>query len=380
MPLISEYQTINYSSRISTSHPWVSGSSSFLSSQEWFSINHYPLNTSVDDGGPWSLVRKVDKGTVGYHKSNVFDGNFLCNKWDGYVLQPLPSAKSDAALDAFGTTAISQVSPTNPTYSLSTAVGEFAADGIPMVVGARSIMERAHLARSAGGEYLNVQFGWLPLLRDIRGFAEAVKGSHEIIEQYRKGSDTKIRRGYDGPDNHSYYSNDRDGFATSPGSVTGLSGYSGHLLEHTASHQWFRGAFRYHIPSNETQLGKFREWASMSNHLLGWKVTPDTLWNIAPWSWAADWVTNAGDVMANVSNLGTDGLVMQYGYSMAKSLRDINMFSSYWANGGPTTLSRQIMTEYKQRRPATPYGFGINLTTLTPKQVAIVAALGLSRS
>jgi len=120
----------------------------------------------------------------------------------------------------------------------------------------------------------------------------------------------------------------------------------------------------------------------MSDHLLGWKVTPETLWNIAPWSWAVDWFTNTGDVMTNISNLGKDGLVLQYGYSMSHRLREARGVGVFRERGSSNdiTLSRTWLSEWKQRMPATPYGFGVDLGGLTPKQIAIVAALGLSKT
>lgn len=186
----------------------------------------------------------------------------------------------------------------------------------------------------------------------------------------------KIRRGYDSPPVQSTF------YRT--GSMQGVpaadfSGPGG-VTETYFRRQWFRGAFRYHIPASDETYSKFAYWASMSDHLLGWKVTPETVWNIAPWSWAADWFTNTGDVLANISNLGRDGLVMQYGYSMAQSSKEVRTYARFSKRYGQVfDVSRYFLEEWKQRRPATPYGFGIDLKTLTGKQIAIMSALGLSR-
>jgi hypothetical protein len=375
MPIRSTEIFVEGTKRISTSHPWATYRNVHRSTEEMYSINHFPLNLSGDDGGPWHLVRNTDVPTVGYHKNNIFDGEFVANKWDGWIYSAVTPTKTNSEMDSFGTTAIARSAPTNPAFEASTLVGETAFGGVPMVVGGSLYKERVRAARSAGSEYLNVEFGWLPLIRDIQKFARTVKDSDRILREYRKGSDVKIRKGYDGPTSEKTLTNVRTGFATQPSVLSG----SGALTETHSAHQWFRGAFRYHIPTNDTQLGKFQQWASMSDHLLGWKVTPETVWNIAPWSWAADWFTNTGDIMANISNLGKDGLVMQYGYSMAHSRRDIEIIASYNTSRGRTTLTRRQITEYKQRRPATPYGFGTNLSPLTGKQIAVLSALGLSR-
>lgn len=121
----------------------------------------------------------------------------------------------------------------------------------------------------------------------------------------------------------------------------------------------------------------------MSKKLLGISLTPDTVWNLAPWTWAVDWFSNAGDVVSNVTDWAVDGLVLRYGYIMEHSLvRDTYTFV------GPTTFQSEsqrpqaliFSSERKLRRKATPFGFGLNWDGLSPRQLAIAAALGLSRS
>jgi len=156
-------------------------------------------------------------------------------------------------------------------------------------------------------------------------------------------------------------------------------------MEEWTDERWFRGAFRYYIPTGPTLLDKFSGWMSQADHLLGVKLTPEVLWNIGPWSWAVDWFTNTGDIMKNISNLGKDGLVMQYGYSMA-TRSYIRKYEATFNTRGIydpplyRTTTRETSLVIKQRRPATPYGFGTNLSTLSPKQIAIMTALGLSKT
>jgi hypothetical protein len=82
--------------------------------------------------------------------------------------------------------------------------------------------------------------------------------------------------------------------------------------------------------------------------------------------------------MHNVSALGRDGLVMQYGYVMSHRIRDTYMTAPSYV--GNDLLSRHIKVVWKKRRAATPYGFGVDLSTLSKRQVAILVALGLSKS
>jgi hypothetical protein len=381
MPTMSSTVTTSFRYRANTLSDWIDDTNVYGATAYMpVSINHYPLNTDVDDGGNWFMTKSIDVPQIGFHRGTNFVGQFVANRWPGYIPPSAPQGATDAQLDANGATGISRSAPTNPAFSLSTSLGELASDGLPMIAGASFFKERAKVCRDAGSEYLNVQFGWLPLLSDIRGFAAAVKESDKLLSAYRKGSDTKMRKGYQFPSDRVDFSNYRPqgGFQASS-TYSNLSG-PGSLTGYTERKKWFKGAFRYHIPSSDTQLGKFKRWASYSDHLLGWKVTPETLWNIAPWSWAVDWFTNAGDVMSNISSLGKDGLVMQYGYSMQHSIKETRIFATYNTSEGQTPLNRYQLVETKQRRAATPYGFGTNLSTLTSRQIAIIAALGLSRT
>jgi len=122
---------------------------------------------------------------------------------------------------------------------------------------------------------------------------------------------------------------------------------------------------------------RFKRYESEANRLLGTRISPEVVWNLAPWSWAVDWFSDTGDVIHNISVLGSDGLVLQYGYAMNQTLRSVQINGTL-PNGKTTSYSFEEKVLW--RRPATPYGFGINLQTLTSKQIAVMAALGLSRS
>jgi hypothetical protein len=104
---------------------------------------------------------------------------------------------------------------------------------------------------------------------------------------------------------------------------------------------------------------------------------------LTPWSWAIDWFSNAGDVVSNLSDWATDGLVMKYGYIMEHSRHE----RTYYLDGPSqyNFLDRQIpatvttWSETKLRRAASPFGFGVSWEGMTPRQLAITAALGITR-
>jgi hypothetical protein len=135
---------------------------------------------------------------------------------------------------------------------------------------------------------------------------------------------------------------------------------------------------------------KFKRFEQEANYLLGTRLTPEVVWNLAPWSWAADWFGNTGDILRNISYLGADGLVMQYGYIMHHEQAQSHMWAntSGWTgfnglgqitNPYLSSLWRTDKSDMKIRRSATPYGFGVDTSSLSTKQWAILAALGISK-
>jgi hypothetical protein len=145
---------------------------------------------------------------------------------------------------------------------------------------------------------------------------------------------------------------------------------------------WFEGAFRYYLPMGQTQEEKMQRYVIYARKIMGIKLDPEVLWNLAPWSWAVDWFVNAGDVIHNISALGRDGLVMQYGFAMASSEWTEDHACSFEygvgftksASGSSAYMRKRT---YKKRIPASPYGFGLLDADLTSRQKAIIAALGL---
>jgi hypothetical protein len=280
------------------------------------------------------------------------------------------TAISTSALNAFGTHAIAAVLPTNPNASLATAIGELRQDGLPRLPGA-SLRDQVDVSRRAGSEYLNIEFGWLPLVNDLQAFATSVRKSRQLIDQYVRDSDRKIRRRFVAPtviETAQQLGNCQTiGSRQGPGSVSAT-------LE---TDLWFSGAFRYHVPVDTEFMGRLRRYESLSNHLFGTRITPEVVWELAPWSWAVDWFTNAGDVIHNISLLGVDGLVMQYGYAMREQRKRTSWKMTITESGG--VCERLDLSTRKRRIAANPYGFGIDDTSLSATQLAILAALGLTR-
>jgi hypothetical protein len=290
-------------------------------------------------------------------------------------------------LDASGATAIARCSPTNPVSTLSTGLGEVIKDGLPSIHGAQTWKRRTELIRSAGSEYLNHVFGWVPLLSEISDVRSAVSEHDDLLKQFDRDAGRQVRRGYEFPVEKNEYEIKEEGkYASFIGGSTGNfndTSSPGTLTTkfRTTRRKWFKGAFTYPpLPSSDS-LGAVERYRREADYLFGLTITPDVLWELTPWSWAVDWFTNTGDVIHNVTSMNQYGLMMRYGYIMEETTSTITRSMDRSGLKGHPAPPPPSTTTYvaKVRRPASPFGFGITWEGLSPSQLAITAALGITR-
>jgi len=300
---------------------------------------------------------------------------------------PPDASSGTGALEVFGTKAIAACKPTNALVDLSTTLGELLKDGAPSRIGAELWeSSAARLKNSVGSEYLNVEFGWKPLVADIQKTMDAIIRADAVIRQYKRDAGKVVRRRLDlSPTNSrsdTISHNNVNAFALYDGSeLRKTTANKGQVLRtrETSVKRWFSGAFSYHLPLD---VGGNPREVSKAKEIFGLELTPSTLWNLSPWSWAVDWFVPVGDLLGNLQDWASDGQVLLYGYIMEHSIvRDTYTFigdTGFLSPQRPSILT--YTTEVKKRRRATPFGFGLSWDRFTDRQLAIAAALGLSRS
>lgn len=339
------------------------------------------LGKTPDEGGIMQLERK---GTYiqGRHYvpgKNTFRGYIQAGFMSG---QPAPLDMpnlSETAINALGASAVARVSPTASASNPQLTLGELLL-GAPKMVGS-TLKEATSFYKKAGDEFLNIEFGWKPFLDDVKKFASTVRDSDKIIRQYIRDSGRSVRRRYVFPPERQIRLTSGNGFFEP---LTPSFGASVSLEEEAYKAYWFSGSFKYYVPIGDDALGKLDRHMALADRLYGIH-SPSQVWELAPWSWAVDWFSNTGDVIKNIEALGVDGLVMERGYMMAHEKRqetlsvrenDVKLRTVGLQGVG----SRKItLWETKRRYVANPFGFGILDSSLSEKQIAILAALGLSR-
>jgi len=307
------------------------------------------------------------------------------------MILPASGESSKDALYAAGTTAIARIKPTNSVADVATFLAETISSGLPRMIGSSLWKEQIRAGRDAGDEYLNLEFGWKPLISDIREILAGIAHAKTVLEQYERSSGSVVRRRYDFPVIYSETRSDVAGgsvvFQDHPTFHTPQRAAGTEVTTKTRKKVWFSGAFTYHLPTGFHSRNALVRLGAQASALLGTDFSPETLWNAAPWSWAVDWFSNAGDVVSNYSAWATDGLVLRYGYVM----EHCSVTSTYNAvvKAPPASKAEkdavimgtpvQASVETKQRVVATPFGFGLSDSVLTDRQLAIIGALGLSR-
>jgi len=276
----------------------------------------------------------------------------------------------------------------------ATAGIELAKDGLPSIPG--MLAGRTRKLASLGGEYLNLAFGWLPLLRDVDKMLLTAQAMEKYLDQLIRDNGRLVRRRRqlsstkDTSSKVTNYTRLGAFYPSMTSTFGGVPGSSSSILEEkwTIRTRWFVGAFRYHIPGYG---GKDTRWIdSLRRRIWGIDMTPQILWNVMPWSWFADYFANFGDLMTNVSRNAVGHPVAEYAYVMETVETGTRITARGWLPAGtaggaankPYMLTSSFTTTVieKGRVAASPYGWGVTYDGLSDFQKAILTALGISRA
>lgn len=353
----------------------------FDTERRWFNID---MSHKTVKGDPANVFEKdfvyngpitIDPTTSGGHRGTFPDFG-------------IPAAYTGSTVD--GVKAINQTIPTFPVASLNTAIPELAREGIPQMVG-HTLHNFGDLIRNpfagAADEHLNWQFGWTPLISDVKKACHAILEAKKLLEQYERDSGRLVRRRF----------NFGEEVSTSWASValdvrnngmpqkfinafTSVSQMGAEVIR-VSKRKWFSGAYTYYYEADEQSKVFIDSLYKKANHLLGLEITPDVLWNLAPWSWLSDWAVNVGDNLANANRFSEDNLVMKYGYLMHETQVSWTRTGVFPVRTGERHgLSLESCYSRKERFKSTPYGFGLTTSAFSLKQWSILGALGFAKS
>lgn len=298
----------------------------------------------------------------------------------------------------YGVKAMNQTRPTKSVANLAQMLAELTLD-MPRIPydALKGVHSLGDLRRFIGGEYLGVVFAWQPLVSDVLKICEAIVKSEAIVTQFMRDAGKNVRRSFKFDEE-----SDTQFIRLTPSKLlawpnlsanpyvdliknksgSAIGGLSGPVLEQqeTVYSYWFSCAWTYFMDDGSSAISRLRSGAQLAKQVLGLKLDLELLWELAPWSWLADWFVNIGDIIAVNNALANDSLVLRYGYLTRKtqSKRVISHPGIRFANGHTGEIRNVYHTRQTKRVRATPYGFGLNPAGFTANQWAILAALGMT--
>jgi hypothetical protein len=383
-----------------------------------------------NEGGPFRLdrysIRRQSNGLSVYVKTQIAANHTLEERIDGAVIAGLTSnniavstndglpvgfSKADLLakynsmslpsknLETIGTAFIRNLSPVKPGANIGQMYAELMRDGLPHLP--VRLKNQVRDFRLNGGNYLNIQFGWRPLLKDLQDLYKTWLSLDSRVRQLIRDNGRPIRR--KGRLSPVITNTTEDlialGTGTAKSSLDGFElfsvdpSYTGPVYAkktvQTSEEIWFKGRFRYYIP----ELSPSQWDPKVVSQLFGLNPSPSLLYEILPWSWLIDWFLNVGDVLANLSRAFAQNQVVDYAYVMRHFKRE----TTYTVRTAPLirttnadplsvngyypaqTFTTVVVEESKERVVSTPFGFGVTTSGLSAQQVAILTALDLSR-
>lgn len=391
--------------------------------------------TTVDATHPWffELMKPANRKFLRAAEGNVFfnilhtGGDFSSTKqyflpglngqkvslgkpggnsvtYNGWVLpaapdtmtQFTPSPISDDVLKDIGARQMRYSDPKKPIVDLGQDIAEFKREGLPSFrsllvlrnflrreYGTEEIKEGINLDNIAK-EHLNYQFGWRPVISDIYAAARAANTLDKKWAKLKARGERLQRIHFDLPVEHTITTETvAVGGTVYPNlSLSLCSGQSSALsrTREVVTTRKFSASYMYHIPEAHlaTRLGieKILQYQKQ----YGLSIDPALIWELTPWSWLVDWFLPMGNFLKAVDSSVLGTTVWPWAYVSEHSVyTDTFERPGAVLSNGVRVAPVQVVYDYKRRIGANPFGFGLSWGDLSPLQLSLLTAVGITR-
>jgi len=311
------------------------------------------------------------------------------------TMSPVNLALPSSSIESWAALQYGRMAPVVGDFSISTFLGELR-EGLPRLI--PRLITSAKTAKSAGEDYLNLEFGWKPLLNDLQDLADTLlqasfglfrpmNASHRRRERPVIETSSEVVTAE--PRNVScLVGNIGSPSGYNPYSSTGISFHGtgaygiGKAVQKTKLKQWCEGEFVY-IPKAGFDPSNFLD---RYETLVNVNITPAVLWELAPWSWLVDWAAQIGAQLSAMEAGLSNRILSTYFYGMEEATASLKSEVLVTGNQsgrvhvGPKFMNAEMHRRRRRRIRANPFGYtGDPNTALNGSQMAILGALGLTR-
>ena len=349
-----------------------------------------------DKGHTWLFEQLEVKGLQNFSwnlGSEWYDfrNAYLYSRSAGNPMAVLP----ESSIESWAALQYGRMAPVVGEFSLSSFLGELREKLPSLIFG---FLTRAQTVKNAGSDFLNVEFGWKPLLSDVRSLADTLMqaslGLYRPLGTSHRRRDRPLIESF----NYADYPEGRiQAFTGHMGNPAGYNPYSATSLSwsgavatgkgttswYSKQKQWVEGEFVY-IPKAGFDPQKFLDrYETLANV----EITPAVLWELAPWSWLVDWAGQIGQSISAMEAGLSNRVLSTYYYGMedtfSKTVHGVlisgNQSGSTYS--GPGGFQTVVERRRRRRVRANPFGYtGSSSTKLDAEKMSILAALGLTRS
>lgn len=369
-----------------------------------FEVRGSGTHTSIPSNG-------VDKWKYqgGFTNPDFVDTLGESSYFDDLLWAPNGSLLPD--ISSLGAQAYARMRPDLPKAPFAEMLGEgrdimpmmrqtarLAADSWRSIVGLRRYAQSPIVApKRAADEFLNQNFGWIPFVSGLNQIIDTTIFMEQYLHDLTAGNGQWMRKGkrlgeslvrsnitqyFDGGFEPAFGDQLRSMCNLMTRSGSSCRSYS-RLDDIVKTESWAVGWFKYYRPEFDMTREDYHSnmnKISRAMTLYGLRISPSLVWELTPWSWLADYFVNFGQVIDNMTAVALDGVAAKQFFVMHHKTHTLEFTSEINFHDGPINMVWQRQVETKQRADAdNPFSFRLQ-GALTPKQIAIMTALGISRA
>lgn len=347
---------------------------------------HYGYPNFPDDrnvGGAFLLKKYTsysDVSSVG----TIWRGGPLNQYYTGGMVHGSPDigavfSNADTS-DSWASDAYSKMKPAQPKFQALNAIYELRE--LPGQLRQRFLSSGL---KAIPNYWLALQFGWKPLLNDIRNYVITQMKSQDTIKQLLRDNGRPVRRRIKAQEAvvSEFKTSGAAYAAVRPVLVTNYYPKSPTYqttVRETLTH-WASAEFKYWLPEGPRDVN----WTNaMKARIFGLNPSPSVVWNALPWTWLIDWHVDIGTMLSNMDAGVANRLAARHFYIMAEWKRvGIQESQAFFLrqNGENVMVSGSGFdtAATMSRIAGSPFGWNVNETGLSGMQLSILGSLGMSR-